>query len=195
MYAPALHDEPTTHAEYVRQQAEALRASVHGLTEDQARSTPCRSELSLAGLLKHVTYVYAEVADVPTPWTPEPADWEEGKAAFYGSFHPEAEETLPVLLERFDLVMGALADQMAAADPDEAQVAPPAPWVGVTQEAPVRARFHQVHVIEELARHAGHADILREQIDGATSASLLLAIWGQEGNEFVQPWRPGDAGA
>ncbi len=51
-------------------------------------------------------------------------------------------------------------------------------------------RFALVHHVEELARHAGHADIIREQIDGATAASLLMAVEGREGNDFVQPWTP-----
>lgn len=190
MYAPRRDDESTTHAQYVRQQAEALRASAHGLTDEQARSTPCRSGLSVAGILKHVTYVYAKAVSIETPWVPRTTTFEESVAAFHGSFVPTEEETLPVLLERFDAVMDALADEMEAADPDAPETEPPAPWFGRDEEVQVNARFHHVHVIEELARHAAHADILREQVDGATSPSLLLAVWGKEGNDFVRPWAP-----
>jgi hypothetical protein len=45
-----------------------------------------------------------------------------------------------------------------------------------------------VHHIEELARHAWHADIIREQLDGANAASLPMVVEGREGNDFVQPW-------
>jgi hypothetical protein len=51
-------------------------------------------------------------------------------------------------------------------------------------------RFALLHHVEELARHAGHADIIREQIDGADAGSLLMAAEGREGNTFVQPWTP-----
>jgi hypothetical protein len=51
-------------------------------------------------------------------------------------------------------------------------------------------RFHLVHHIEEFARHAGHADIIREQLDGASAASLLMAVEGRPGNAFIQPWTP-----
>ncbi|WP_462416928.1 mycothiol transferase [Kytococcus sp. Marseille-QA3725] len=189
MYAPARHDESTTHAEYVRQQAEALRASAYGLTDEQARSTPCRSNLSIAGVLKHVTHVYAKTLEIETPWMPEATGPEAAKAAYFDSFTPTDDETLDVLLERFDLVMDVLAQQIAGADPDAESVVPPQPWFGIAEVADVHARFHHAHAIEELARHAGHADIIREQIDGATSPELLLAVWGQPGNEFVQPWQ------
>ena len=59
-------------------------------------------------------------------------------------------------------------------------------------------QFTSVFTGERLAvsspqgRFAGGA----EQIDGATSPELLLAVWGQPGNDFVQPWRPaGERGA
>ena len=44
-------------------------------------------------------------------------------------------------------------------------------------------------MIEEFARHAGHADIIREQLDGALAGQLAMAVEGIEGNDFIQPWR------
>jgi uncharacterized protein DUF664 len=55
MYEPQRHDEATSLANYVDQQLSAIRAAVHGLTEQQARQAPCRSTLSVGGLIKHVT--------------------------------------------------------------------------------------------------------------------------------------------
>lgn len=194
MYLPAQHDEPTTHAEYVRQLAESLRASAYGLTEEQARLTPCRSALSIGGLLKHLVHVYAEVvgAEVVHP-DRVPADPVE---AFMASFTLREDETLTLTLARFDEVMEALVENLRTADPGEVVEQPAMPWFGVDAPARVCARYQHVHVVEELARHAGHADIVREQIDGATSPELLLAVWGQPGNDFVQPWRPaGERGA
>ena len=49
-------------------------------------------------------------------------------------------------------------------------------------------RYTHVHLVEEIARHAGHADIIREQIDGATSLELVLADTGREATPFAQPW-------
>lgn len=56
MYFPAVHDERTTLVNYLEQQLNAVRDASHGLTEEQARSRPLPSELSLAGLLKHVAW-------------------------------------------------------------------------------------------------------------------------------------------
>ena len=53
MYEPSRDSEVVGLLRYVDQQLSAIRASVHGLTEQQARETPCRSALSIAGMIKH----------------------------------------------------------------------------------------------------------------------------------------------
>lgn len=52
------------------------------------------------------------------------------------------------------------------------------------------ARWVALHIVEELTRHAGHADIIRESIDGATMYELMAAYeqWPETG--FVKRWRP-----
>ena len=54
-----------------------------------------------------------------------------------------------------------------------------------------------VHVTEDVARHAGHADILREQIDGMAVPSIMLSESGAPANDFFQPYvaPPGTLGA
>jgi hypothetical protein len=56
MYPPAQHDEITGLVSYIDEQLTAIRAAAFGLTEDQARETPCRSALSVGGIIKHVSY-------------------------------------------------------------------------------------------------------------------------------------------
>ena len=51
-------------------------------------------------------------------------------------------------------------------------------------------RWVLLHLIEELARHAGHADIVREAIDGATSFPLMAAAEGWPATPWMQPWTP-----
>ncbi len=46
-------------------------------------------------------------------------------------------------------------------------------------------------LINELARHAGHADIIRESIDGATLYELVAGIEGWEETEWIKPWKAG----
>lgn len=190
MYLPAQHDEMETFRGYVTQQLEALRASAHGLTDEQARLTPCRSALSVGGILKHVTYVLGK----DNPEARDPGAPEDPFEQFYVSFTMREDETLADVLSRFDaMVVGVEAMFVAGADPDEAVPQPPAPWYGITEESTVRRRYQLGHVLEELARHAGHADIIREEIDGATAGGLLAAVEGWEAKDFVQPWEPAPA--
>ena len=99
-------------------------------------------------------------------------------------------QTLSGALEAFDTVgEGFLAD-VRATDPGAAMTAPPAPWDGVYEPTESVQRFVLGHLAVELARHAGHADIVREQIDGATAGALLMAVHGVEGDDFGQPWTP-----
>jgi hypothetical protein len=47
-----------------------------------------------------------------------------------------------------------------------------------------------LHLLEELARHAGHADIIREHIDGATMYELMAGAEGWPETDWLKPWRP-----
>ena len=49
-------------------------------------------------------------------------------------------------------------------------------------------RWVLLHLIQETARHAGHADIIREMIDGATAFPLMAAAEGWPATEWMQPW-------
>jgi len=53
-------------------------------------------------------------------------------------------------------------------------------------------RWVLLHLIEETARHAGHADILRESIDGATALPLMAAAEGWPEQPWITPWTPPD---
>lgn len=47
-----------------------------------------------------------------------------------------------------------------------------------------------LHIVEETARHAGHADIVRESIDGATMYALMAGAEGWPATDWLQPWEP-----
>lgn len=64
------------------------------------------------------------------------------------------------------------------------------PWFPRDQRA-WSVRWVILHVINELARHAGHADIIRETIDGATMYELVAALEGWAIDGWVKPWSPG----
>ncbi|ABS01832.1 putative damage-inducible protein DinB [Kineococcus radiotolerans] len=173
---------------YLDQQLEAIRASAHGLSEEQARATPCRSALSVGGLLKHVVHVLEGRLGSSAQPTAEEV------ARFTASFSLGEGETLAGTLEAFDRVRAQYLARVSSTDPADEVLEPPAPWFGVLDPTPSVQRYRLVHHVEELARHAGHADILREQLDGASSPSLLAAVHGWPANDFVQPWTPGTGG-
>ena len=65
---------------------------------------------------------------------------------------------------------------------------PPAPWYGIYDVRPAHARYYLVHQVEEMARHAGHADILREQIDGMAVPAIVLSAAGAPAGDFFEPY-------
>ena len=64
-----------------------------------------------------------------------------------------------------------------------------APWFPQDVDA-WSVRWVAMHLVEELARHAGHADIVRESIDGATMYELVAAREGWPETPWLKPWRP-----
>jgi hypothetical protein len=196
MYTPTADDEITGLVRYVDQQLDALRAAAIGLTEEQIRSRPCRSALSIGGLVKHATYgmrgAAERLADGSTP-TVDAA----GYATYMASFALADDETGAGALAAFDEARGPYLAALAATDPSAPTTEPPSPWFGIFDARPANGRYYLVHQIEEMARHAGHADILREQIDGMAVPAIVLSQAGAPANDFFQPYvpAPGTIGA
>jgi uncharacterized damage-inducible protein DinB len=154
---------------FLEDQREFLRFAVRGLDGEQAARRTTVSELTLGGLVKHVTQVERNwirfvregslgSGDVDLE---DPATWEEQT----NSFRLLEGETLD----------GVLADYALAARETDAFVGglpdlevshrlPDAPWF--PEGASWSARDVLLHIIRETAQHCGHADILREALDG-----------------------------
>jgi hypothetical protein len=198
MYLPAEDDEVTTLVAYADQQLAAIRASLLGLTEDQARETPCRSTLSVGGVVKHVSYGLAGAVTRLSagPGATQVLD-EAGFAAYAASFTLAADETAAGVLDAFERNRAAFLAAASAVDPDGLTSQPPAPWAGVLDSQPIRWRYYLGHLVEEFARHAGHADILREQLDGQAVPALMMTLEGVPANAFFTPYvpAPGTIGA
>lgn len=142
-----------------------LRRTLDGLSEAQVRLRPTVSQLSLAGLVKHLAHTeerwQAFIVEGPSAM----AMTEERYAAHAESFEPTPEETIDVLLARFDATAARTEELIRTLpDLDAAQPLPPAPWFD--EDVQWSARRVLVHILAELTQHAGHADILREAIDG-----------------------------
>jgi hypothetical protein len=188
MYQPAADNEITGIARYLDQQLEAVRAAAVGLTEAQARMSPCRSTLSIGGLIKHVTYGMGRALERLGGAAPVQGFSEADFARYQGSFAVGDDETVAGLVDAFDQIRPDYLAAVGAADPSSASTEPPAPWDGVFDARPSNLRFYLVHQIEELARHAGHADIIREQVDGTAVPAIVLSEAGMTASDFFTPY-------
>lgn len=118
-------------------------------------------------------------------------------AAYQGSFALTDDESANDALVAFDAARSAYIAAIAATDPGSALIEPPQPWFGIFDARPANARYYLVHQIEELARHAGHADIIREQIDAMAVPAIVMSLAGAPAKDFFQPYvpTPGTLGA
>ncbi|MFG1871745.1 DinB family protein [Micromonospora arborensis] len=138
-----------------------LLQTVDGLSDEQAATRSTVSELCLGGLVKHV-------ADCEHRWMlfaqggaeamqREPIDWVD-------QFRMGSGQTLAGLVERFREVADQTDELIGTLDLDAAHPLPQAPWFEPGASWTVRRVL--LHLIAETSQHAGHADILRESIDG-----------------------------
>ena len=139
--------------------------TVDGMTEEQIRLRPTASALCLGGLVKHVTRVESRWIDFIVRGPEAMAMDESSYAAHAASFDVEEGETLADIVGAYGAV-GARTIDVVAALPDLGMTRPlpEAPWF--EPGAAWSARRVLVHIIAETAQHAGHADIIRETIDG-----------------------------
>ena len=189
---PPVADERAGLKEYVAAQQYAFRAIAFGLTDEQARSTPSVSALSIGGLIKHVTSCQKgwmqRVAAAPQLPAADDRPMEDVQAEYAEEFVMREDETLAEILAAFDeqnaetIRLIETAD-LAAAVPVPQEV----PWFP-KDVAAWSVRWVIFHMIEELARHAGQGDIIRETIDGATLYELLAGLEDWEPTPWLTPW-------
>jgi Protein of unknown function (DUF664) len=184
--APPLTDERELLLAYIAQQRDGIRFAAYGLTDEQARLTPVPSALRVGGLVKHVTAMEQSWMDTVLQ-RERHGSWEDYEAGF--RLGPD--ETLAGALARYAEV-AAETDEIVRAIPDLGQAVPVpkgVPWFPQDVEA-WSVRWVLLHFIEEIARHAGHADIVREAIDGATMYALMAGAEGWPATDWLQPWQP-----
>ncbi|WP_304452376.1 DinB family protein [Nocardiopsis sp. YSL2] len=143
-----------------------LRYAVRGLTDEQARRRTTVSALCLGGVVKHVARGEEHWARFILEGDPG-TDYEspETYAAHEGSFRLLEGETLQGMLEKYGRV-AAWTERIVRDLPnlEVAQKLPTAPWF--PEETFWTARDVLLHIIAENAQHNGHADIIREELDG-----------------------------
>ena len=145
------------------------RYTVRDLTDDQARQRTTASELTLGGLIKHVMFTERQWARFMVDG-PEAMGMggEESAGAWADAFHMLDHETLASLLEGYEQVARQTDEVvLKLTDLDASHPLPSAPWF--EPGAHWSARRVLLHIIAETAQHCGHADIIRESLDGAKS--------------------------
>ncbi len=190
--ASPVADERSALREYLAYHQGAYFAVAYGLTDEQARSSPSASALSIGGLIKHVTAMQrtwmSRVAAAPDAPPRDPRPFDEIAKDFADQHVMRADETLEGLLETFKAECANSLHLAETADLDaKVPVPQDIPWFpkGIKDWS---VRWVILHVINELSRHSGHADIVRETIDGATMYELLAALEGWSIEGWVQPW-------
>ena len=149
-----------------------LRHTVEGLTDEQARLTPTASELSLGGLIKHVSATEKQ-------WVAFVERGTEAMPSIEGDYDPDSpavqewanefkllpDQTLADVLAAYERV-AAYTDALVESLPDLdlSHALPSAPWFAPGASRSARRVFQ--HIVAETAQHSGHADIIRETIDG-----------------------------
>jgi len=157
-------DEATALHGFLDFQRTILIRKAEGITDQQARTTIEPSDLSLLGLIRHM-------AEVERNWFRRRLSGLDAPPLYYGDhdpdgdFHPGPTDTLDEALaslhEEIDhahrVTAGAPLDTLAAGMPPTQRILGWRP----------NLRWILVHMIEEYARHCGHADLLRQRIDGS----------------------------
>ena len=193
MPAPAAGERQTL-INFLAFQQDAFLAVAYGLTDEQARSAPAASSLSIGGLVKHVTNCQKgwteRAAHAPSIPAPDARPMEELMAEYEEQYVMREDETLHGLLEALKAQNAVTLQVFAEADFDTPVPVPhDVPWFPQDIDH-WSVRWVLMHLVEELSRHAGHADIIRETVDGATMYELLAAAEEWPETDWIRRWRP-----
>jgi uncharacterized damage-inducible protein DinB len=198
MPAPAVGERASL-LEYFRYQHQAFFVTSYGLTDEQARRTPTVSSLCIGGIIKHVTTMeYAWTQQVLAPPDLPQDPWSlEGMMVTWAhreeQFVMRDDDTLNELLETLKAQNAATMRVLGEADLDAPVQVTNDIHAAYGKACDCTVRWVVLHLIEEFTRHAGHADIIRESIDGATMYELLAAVEKWPETSRFKPWTPTSA--
>jgi uncharacterized damage-inducible protein DinB len=145
---------------FLDRQRDILVRKVEGLTDDEARAAPTVSSLSLLGIIKHCALWERRWFQVIFAGRSFPGDWPEVRSKISTDFEVGPDDTVQYWLRNYKDQVQESRRIVAAADLDARCALP-----GSEDR---NLRWVLLHHIEEVARHAGQADIIRETIDGST---------------------------
>ena len=173
---------------YLAQMRYVLKLTAHGLTPEQLRSAASASRLTVGGLIKHC-------AATEEGWMAivrgeqKPIDY----GAYEANFALADGETLDEVLARYDRIAAA-TEKTVLEIGDLGHPVPidhSVPW-NPTDHDFWSLRWVLLHLIQETARHTGHADVIRESVDGATAYPLMAAAEGWPATDWLKPWTKDD---
>jgi uncharacterized damage-inducible protein DinB len=161
---PTDADERTTLESFLDFYRDVLVRKASGLDQAQLAISLPPTSITLGGLVKHMALVedswFTEVMlgeESSEPWNS--VDWDADRDWEFHTAHEDSPEVLHELfttsVERSRATAARFDLDALAARPDK-------------DGTPFNLRWIYVHLIEEYARHCGHADLIRESIDGAT---------------------------
>lgn len=167
LYGPALatgNEKELLHAR-LKLCRDALVWKLEGLSDVDARRPMTSTATNLIGLVKHMTllesYYFCDAFERPRPTLAWESD-EDAKLGHPADFYAKPEELIPDLIADYHAACAAADRTIAELDLDTTGRHP----AGVT----VSLRWMLLNVLIDTARHAGHADIVRENIDGSTGS-------------------------
>ena len=167
---PVAADEVTMLRTFVDFYRATIRRQCAGLTAEQLRTPHPPSTMTLAGMLKHLAYVEDEWFSVrlrgsrpAPPW--DTVDWSADRDWDWNSALADSPDQLVALFDDAVAASERILDEVVGAGLDQ-EVARPSGHAG--HGGRITLRWILVHMVEEYSRHAGHADLLREALDGAT---------------------------
>lgn len=160
---PAATSERDSLGQYLDYQRETILLKTEGLTKQQLAARIPTSDLTLAGILYHLALVEESWFEKGFLGLPEREEWQgvDWKADPDYDFRTALEKEPDWLRRRYRDACDRARQVVAGADSLDAVSA-----AGRMNGTPYTLRWLMLHLIEETARHAGHADLLREAIDG-----------------------------
>ncbi|HYO85023.1 MAG TPA: DinB family protein [Dermatophilaceae bacterium] len=194
-HAPPATSESEILAGFLTQQQDAFRAGIFGLSDEAAGRSPLPSALSVGTLVKHAAAVQRSwlASAVAAPEAPVDARSQEQRTAGReDEFTWLPTDTVAAVLADFDEASAAVLAAVRTLDVSTPVPVPSAPWFP-QDVAAWSVRWVWLHLIEELARHAGHADLIREAVDGGQMYELVAARDGLSATPWLTPWHPGTA--
>lgn len=158
---PLAGDEKATLLGFLNYQRDTLLCKLGGLDDEQLRRPHVPSGLTLLGVVKHLT-------DVERSWFRERVDgedlaelWDDNDPQRYWRIEPE---------DTTEGIIAGYRDEIARANAliESANLGERVRGKVTPSHQDLTVRWVVLHMIEETARHLGHADLIREAIDGAT---------------------------